>query len=60
MSLLFYFRCLRVNLKGLDDESKDYLFLYLFLVSCLKSEVRVKFKFFFLNVKREEIKVMGK
>lgn len=60
MSLLFYFRCLRVNPKGLDDESKDYLSLYLLLVSCPKSEVRAKFKFSLLNAKREETKAMGK
>merc|ERR1712226_1619508 len=35
--------CLRVNPKGLDEESKDYLSLYLLLVSCNKSEVRAKF-----------------
>ncbi|XP_024619881.1 speckle-type POZ protein-like isoform X5 [Neophocaena asiaeorientalis asiaeorientalis] len=56
--LLFYFRCLRVNPKGLDDESKDYLSLYLLLVSCPKSEVRAKFKFSLLNAKREETKAM--
>lgn len=53
------FRCLRVNPKGLDDESKDYLSLYLLLVSCPKSEVRAKFKFSLLNAKREETKAMG-
>lgn len=57
---MFYFRCLRVNPKGLDDESKDYLSLYLLLVSCPKSEVRAKFKFSLLNAKREETKAMGK
>lgn len=57
---MFYFRCLRVNPKGLDDESKDYLSLYLLLVSCPKSEVRAKFKFSLLNDKREETKAMGK
>ncbi|TKS67447.1 Speckle-type POZ protein-like A HIB -like protein 2 [Collichthys lucidus] len=51
-------RCLRVNPKGLDDESKDYLSLYLLLVSCPKSEVRAKFKFSLLNAKREETKAM--
>nr|XP_009508356.1 PREDICTED: speckle-type POZ protein-like [Phalacrocorax carbo] len=51
--------CLRVNPKGLDDESKDYLSLYLLLVSCPKSEVRAKFKFSLLNAKREETKAMG-
>lgn len=53
------FRCLRVNPKGLDEESKDYLSLYLLLVSCNKSEVRAKFKFSILNAKREETKAMG-
>lgn len=52
-------RCLRVNPKGLDDESKDYLSLYLLLVNCPKSEVRAKFKFSLLNAKREETKAMG-
>uniref|UniRef100_F6UG35 BTB domain-containing protein n=1 Tax=Ciona intestinalis TaxID=7719 RepID=F6UG35_CIOIN len=49
-----------VNPKGLDEESKDYLSLYLLLVSCHKSEVRAKFKFSILNSKREETKAMGK
>lgn len=53
-------RCLRVNPKGLDEESKDYLSLYLLLVSCPKSEVRAKFKFSILNAKGEETKAMGK
>lgn len=57
--LCFLPRCLRVNPKGLDDESKDYLSLYLLLVSCPKSEVRAKFKFSLLNAKREETKAMG-
>lgn len=52
--------CLRVNPKGLDEESKDYLSLYLLLVSCCKSEVRAKFKFSILNAKGEETKAMGK
>ncbi|XP_074601020.1 BTB/POZ and MATH domain-containing protein rdx [Brevipalpus obovatus] len=50
--------CLRVNPKGLDEESKDYLSLYLLLVSCNKTEVRAKFKFSILNAKREETKAM--
>lgn len=65
MFFVFYFnvcshnkRCLRVNPKGLDEESKDYLSLYLLLVSCNKSEVRAKFKFSILNAKREETKAM--
>ena len=54
------YRCLRINPKGLDEESKDYLSLYLLLVSCCKSEVRAKFKFSILNAKGEETKAMGK
>ncbi|KAG8432284.1 hypothetical protein GDO86_016795 [Hymenochirus boettgeri] len=50
--------CLRVNPKGLDDESKDYLSLYLLLVSCPKNEIRAKFKFSLLNAKLEETKAM--
>lgn len=57
-SIYLFFRCLRVNPKGLDEESKDYLSLYLLLVSCNKSEVRAKFKFSILNAKREETKAM--
>ena len=49
-----------MNPKGLDEESKDYLSLYLLLVSCNKSEVRAKFKFSILNAKRGETKAMGK
>lgn len=52
--------CLRINPKGLDEESKDYLSLYLLLVQCNKTEVRAKFKFSILNAKREETKAMGK
>jgi len=50
--------CLRVNPKGLDEESKDYLSLYLLLVTCHRSEARAKFKFSILNAKREETKAM--
>jgi len=57
--LAFILRCLRVNPKGLDEESKEYLSLYLLLVSCNKTEVRAKFKFSILNAKREETKAMG-
>lgn len=50
--------CLRINPKGLDEESKDYLSLYLLLVYSNKSEVRAKFKFSILNTKCEETKAM--
>lgn len=50
---------LRINPKGLDEESKDYLSLYLLLHKCeQKGEVRAKFKFSILNAKREEVKIM--
>nr|CAH8858067.1 unnamed protein product [Trichobilharzia regenti] len=51
--------CLRINPKGLDEESREYLSLYLLLVNCgTKSEARAKFKFSILNNKREETKAM--
>ncbi|KAI6661017.1 Protein roadkill [Oopsacas minuta] len=50
--------CLRVNPKGLDEDSKDYLSVYLLLLSGNKGEVRAKFKFSILNHKREERKAM--
>ena len=48
-----------MNPKGLDDDSRDYLSLYLLLVSGNKTEVRAKFKFSILNGKGEERKAMG-
>ncbi|XP_064396844.1 speckle-type POZ protein-like A isoform X2 [Halichondria panicea] len=50
--------CLRVNPRGLDDESRDYISLYLVLVSGTKAEVRAKFKFSILNKHKEERKAM--
>lgn len=50
--------CLRVNPKGLDEESRDYLSLYLLLISGSRNEVRAKFKFSILNNKGEERKAM--
>lgn len=37
--------CLRINPKGLDAESQDYLSLYLLLVQSNKADVRAKFKY---------------
>ncbi|EPQ11798.1 Speckle-type POZ protein [Myotis brandtii] len=48
--------CLRVYPKGLDEESKDYLSLYLFLVSSPKRIFLAKFKLSILNDKGEQIK----
>jgi speckle-type POZ protein len=52
--------CLRLNPKGLDEESKDYLSLYLLLVTApnSKCETRAKFKFSILNAKGDETKAM--
>jgi hypothetical protein len=50
--------CLRCNPKGLDEESEEYLSLYLVLVSSNKYEVRAKFKFSLLNAKGEETRAM--
>ncbi|XP_054581093.1 speckle-type POZ protein-like [Eptesicus fuscus] len=48
--------CLRVYPKGQDEESKDYLSLYLFLVSSPKTILLAKFKLSILNDNGEEIK----
>lgn len=44
-----------MNPEGLDEESKDYLSLYLLIVSCPQSEV----KFSTLSTKGDEAKAMG-
>lgn len=50
---------LRVNPHGLDDESRDYLSLYLLLVESPEDqEIRAKFKFSILNSRRDETKAM--
>ncbi|CAK6448896.1 unnamed protein product [Pipistrellus nathusii] len=46
--------CLRVYPKGKNEESKDYVSLYLILLSCPKSELWAKFKMSILNDKGEE------
>ena len=57
--LYFFIFVLKYKLivQGLDEESKDYLSLYLLLLSN-KSEIRAKFKFSILNSKGEETKAM--
>ncbi|XP_015421621.1 PREDICTED: speckle-type POZ protein A-like [Myotis davidii] len=50
--------CLRVYPKGLDEDSKDHLSLYLILLSCPKSELWAKFKFSILNSKGEVTKAV--
>ena len=50
-----------MNPRGLDEESREYLSLYLVLVTgiTIKGEVRAKFKFSILNKQKEERKAMG-
>ncbi|XP_071580452.1 speckle-type POZ protein-like [Temnothorax nylanderi] len=55
--------CLKMYLKGedsgVDEESKDYLSLFLILVSCRESQaVKAKCKFSILNAKKEETNIM--
>ncbi|KAI6176753.1 Protein roadkill [Aphelenchoides bicaudatus] len=50
--------CLRINPKGLDDESREYLSLYLLLVQSNKADIRAKFKFSILNADKEESRAM--
>ncbi|KAL1440851.1 hypothetical protein MTO96_009149 [Rhipicephalus appendiculatus] len=45
---------LKFSPNGLDEESKDYVSLYLLLESSNKSELRAKFKFSILDINREE------
>ena len=58
--LCFFVGVYVLILKVWMKKAKDYLSLYLLLVSSNKSEVRAKFKFSILNAKREETKAMGK
>lgn len=51
--------CLRINPKGLDDESREYLSLYLLLVQSNKTDIKAKFKFSILNSDKEESRAMG-
>ncbi|XP_049997577.1 speckle-type POZ protein-like [Alexandromys fortis] len=43
--------CLRVHPKGVDEESSDYLSVYLELLSSPKSPLAVRFKFWIVNAK---------
>ncbi|XP_036032375.1 speckle-type POZ protein-like [Onychomys torridus] len=49
--------CLRVNLNGVDEESADYLSVYLVLLSCLNSRIWAKFQFWIINAEGEKTKV---
>jgi len=50
--------CLRVNPKGLDEVSKDYISIYIMLISTDRCVVRAKIKLSILNSRREKIKSM--
>ena len=41
--------CLRVHTNGAEEESKDYLSVYLGLLSCPESPVWAKFEFWIIN-----------
>ncbi|XP_036047244.1 speckle-type POZ protein-like [Onychomys torridus] len=45
--------CLRVNLNGVDEESADYLSVYLVLLSCPKNPVWAKFQLFIVSTEGE-------
>ncbi|XP_021044636.1 TD and POZ domain-containing protein 3-like, partial [Mus pahari] len=46
--------CLRVYPNGVDEESKDYLSVYLELLSYLEKPVRAKFEFWIINSEGEK------
>ncbi|EDV20616.1 uncharacterized protein TRIADDRAFT_50945 [Trichoplax adhaerens] len=50
--------CMRINPRGLDEESKDYLSMYLLLLYSNKKEIRAKFKFSILSRNEEEVRAM--
>ncbi|XP_034349432.1 TD and POZ domain-containing protein 1-like [Arvicanthis niloticus] len=50
--------CLRVYPNGVDDESKDYLSVFLVLVSCPKRPVWAKFKFWIINSQGKKYQCM--
>ncbi|KAL6093491.1 hypothetical protein STEG23_030053 [Scotinomys teguina] len=49
--------CLRVHPNGVDEESADFLSVYLVLLSCLKSPVWAKFKFWIISAEGEQTNV---
>ncbi|XP_031240765.1 TD and POZ domain-containing protein 2-like [Mastomys coucha] len=50
--------CLRVYPNGVDEESKDYLSVYLVLLSCPESIVWAKFEFWIINSHGKKYKSM--
>ncbi|XP_052588149.1 speckle-type POZ protein-like [Peromyscus californicus insignis] len=49
--------CLRIHPNGVDEESADYLSVYLVLLSCVKSHVWAKFQFWIINNEGVKMKV---
>ena len=50
--------CLRVHPNGSDEESRNYLSVYLGLLHCQKSPVWAKFKFWIINSQGEKYQSM--
>ena len=50
--------CLRVHPNGFDEESKDYLSVYLGLLHCQKSPVWAKYEFWIINSQGEKYQSM--
>ena len=50
--------CLRVHPNGSDEESRNYLSVYLVLVNCPKRQVRAKFEFWIKNSQGEKYQCM--
>ncbi|MEJ1289071.1 putative gene 10696 [Cricetulus griseus] len=50
--------CLTVHLNGVDEESKDYLSVYVGLLSCPKSPVFTKFQLWIINTEGEKSQEM--
>ncbi|RDD37731.1 Speckle-type POZ protein B [Trichoplax sp. H2] len=50
--------CMKINPRGLDEDCKEYLSIYLVLLSCNKKEVNAKFKFSILDSNEMEKRLM--
>ncbi|XP_038959854.1 TD and POZ domain-containing protein 2-like [Rattus norvegicus] len=50
--------CLRIHPNGIDEESKDYLSVYLWLLSCPESPVWATFQFWIVNAQGEKYQII--
>ncbi|XP_032752675.1 TD and POZ domain-containing protein 1-like [Rattus rattus] len=50
--------CLRIHPNGVDEESKDYLSVYLWLLSCPESPVWATFQFWIINAQVEKYQII--